>query len=429
MKSRYLFLLLASGLVATALWGQPAATDEFPSVESEGGRHLLVTLPQQPSRPLQYAGSSPRGYRGRGYKTSQRVKRVAARLAKAYGLRRVDEWPIQALDVHCVVYEVPPGRPLEEVLERLRRDVRVESAQPMNIFRVMAQAYDDPYLDLQHGLQSMQIESAHDWADGDGVRVAIVDTGVDVSHPELEGRIAAAENFVDDDARRFTTDVHGTAVAGVIASAANNGIGIVGVAPAVRILALKACWAEETGSIPAYCTTFTLAKALSYAIARRPHVLNLSLAGPADPLLARLLARAIERGIVVVTASAPEAGSEAVFPAAMDRVIAVTTAVAGTVPGRRGLPALNAPGDEVFTTVPHGAYDFLSGSSLAAAHVSGLVALLLEHDRSLPTERIVALLRETGGETARGVNGCRALIRLLGSGGCPEPSPASLAGY
>ncbi len=438
MIHRGLLLLIASAQLAAPGWSQPPALTQ--SVEAghldaaAAERHILVTLPQRPARRLQYAGSTPRGYLGGGaYKTSQRVKRVAARLARSYGLRRVDEWPIEALKVHCVVYELPHDRPVEEILALLESDPRVESAQPMRLFKVLAQShsraqtYDDPYLGLQHGIESMQIESAHLWAKGVGVRVAVIDTGVDLTHPELEGRIAGAENFVDQDSQLFTADVHGTAVAGIIASAANNGIGIVGVAPAVEILALKACWPLEAGSVPALCSSFTLAKAISFAIARRPDVLNLSLTGPPDPLLSRLLARAIERGIIVVSAADPETSGQPGFPAALDRVIAVATAGRGDRAAAPAVARLSAPGDEIFTTMPYGAYDFLSGSSLAAAHVSGLVALLLEHDEDLSAEQILALLQETGGASAQGVNGCRALTRLLGSGTCPEVALASLA--
>jgi subtilisin family serine protease len=295
----------------------------------------------------------------------------------------------------------------------------------MGLFRVLAQRYDDPYFSLQHGIRSMQIDQAHQWARGQGVEIAVIDTGVDVTHPELEERIADAQDFVADSSQSFAADIHGTAVAGVIASAANNGIGIVGVAPAVKILALKACWPLEPGSVAALCSSFTLAKAISFAISKRPDVLNLSLAGPPDPLLSRLLSRAIDRGIIVISAADPELGGRPGFPSALDRVIIVSTAGsdgwAVTPDSVAAVRRLIAPGDEILTTMPYGTYDFLSGSSLAAAHVSGLVALLLERNRDLSVEQILALLRETGGASERGVNGCVALAHLMGSGTCLEP--------
>lgn len=427
-----LLLLASLGMPATSarsLAAPPSAGEE--SVAPTAERHILVTFPQSPARRPQRAGSTPRAYGGnRAYKSSPRAKRAAARLARAYGLRAVDAWPIQALSVHCVVYELPAEVSPAELIERLADDPRVESVQQMQLFKVLA-SYNDPYLELQHGIESMQVEQAHLLASGQGVRVAVIDTGVDVDHPELQGRIAAAENFVDKDANGFTGDIHGTAVAGVIASVAGNGIGIVGVAPAVEILALKACWQETPDSVAAVCNTFTLAKAISYAMASRSQVLNLSLAGPADRLLSRLIARAIEQGIVVIGAAGPDAAPGSVFPSASNGVITVAAngegsgaaaAGAGWLPAR----ALTAPGLEILTIKPYGAYDFLSGSSLAAAHVSGIVALLLERDRKLSPAKIHALLRASGGSSNAGVNACTALTHLLGSGSCPRATVAAL---
>ncbi|MCZ6727561.1 MAG: S8 family serine peptidase [Acidobacteria bacterium] len=426
--------LIAFALVVAPAWAavfgqEPSPVGSRQSSVSANDRQVLVTFSQQASRRLRRAGSTPRAYGGRTtYKTSPRVKRVAARLAKTYGLRRVDEWPIQALGVHCVVYELPRDLPSRDLLELLARDPRVESAQEMQIFRVLARGYNDPYLDLQHGIRSMQIERAHLWARGRGVKVAVIDTGVDVNHPELQDRIETAKNFVDENPQAFTSDVHGTAVVGVIAAAADNGIGIVGVAPAVEILALKACWQEQTGSASAICNSFTLAKAISFAISRDPDVLNLSLAGPPDPLLSRLLSRAIDRGIVVISAADPDLGRRPGFPSAVDRVITVSAAGTGDPRASSSVAAVHAliaPGKEIFTTTPHGTYGFLSGSSLAAAHVSGLAALLLERAKGLSADRILALLRGTG---SNGLNACAALTRLLHSGTCPAAAVTSSGG-
>ncbi len=425
---------LAIALVSVALtsgsFAQASTHDERPesSVSEIGaGVQILVTFEQRSSRRLPSAGSTPRGYSGSraAYKTSPRSARMALKLAREYGLRHVDGWPIELLDVHCVVYEVPDGRSTGELLDRLSSDPRVASAQRMQLFEVLGrESYNDPHFPLQHGLHAMQVAEAHRWGLGDGVRVAIVDTGVDIDHPELEGRLAAAENFVDDDSLRFTQDVHGTAVAGVIASLADNGIGIVGVAPSVRILALKACWEGADGSASAICSTFTLAKAISFAVGKRADVLNLSLTGPRDPLLAELLARAIDRGVVVVTAMAEGGSGGPGFPASLDRVIAVRSARGRIARGALD-PAttIAAPGEDVLTIRPQGAYDFMSGSSLAAAHVSGVAALLLEQRPKLTHDAILRLLDSTSdrAETAPGgVNACAALAELLGGTSCSE---------
>ncbi len=395
----------------------PAA--ESGPVAQTGPAQILVTFAPKPGRRLQRAGTSRQLYgRAGSYRTSPRTSRLAARLARDYGLQQVAEWPIPLLDVHCVVYELPPDGEVEATLGRLAADPRVDSAQPMQLFEVLATAYDDPYLHLQHSIDSLQVDAAHRWALGRGVRVAVVDSGVDVEHPDLEGRIWLAENFTGRRSPGFTADVHGTAVAGIIASTAGNGIGIVGVAPDVKILALKACW-EETGTARAHCDSFTLAQAISVAAERGADVLNLSLAGPADPLLERLLRAAMARGLVVVAAS-PGPAAAGGFPSDVDGVLLV--AAAG----------------------PRGGYDFLSGSSFAAAHVSGITALLLERRPRLDARSLRSLLADDVpvgstlsparklGEAAGGgpalVNACRALARLVGETGCPPPAPAPASG-
>ncbi len=111
-----------------------------------------------------------------------------------------------------------------------------------------------------------------------------------------------ARNLVAEHPLARDGEIHGTAIAGIIASAVNNREGIIGVAPDVSIAALRACWAVVDDGLAAQCSSFSLAQALEVALGLQPNVINLSLAGPDDPLLSRLLDRAIERGIVVVTA-------------------------------------------------------------------------------------------------------------------------------
>ncbi len=225
-------------------------------------------------------------------------------------------------------------------------------------------------------------------ATGRGVRVAVVDTGVDVGHPDLKNRIANASNFVDRGEQTFTSDIHGTAVAGVIAADGESEGRIASAAPEAEIFALKACWPQPAGSRQAVCNSYTLARAINFAIAEHAQILNFSLAGPADPLLARLVRAALARGITVVAAEAPAATAS--FPASLDGVIAV---VASDLDGglRAPVPAgsrLAAPGVDILTTVPHGSYDFFSGSSLAAAEVSGIAALLLERNPKLTPAQV-----------------------------------------
>ena len=243
-----------------------------------------------------------------------------AGLRHDYRLVAIDGWPIETLGVYCAVMEVDPARSVDETLARVKADPRVQLAQPMQLFSVHG-GYDDPYFSQQYGAGSMQLLQMHQQATGRGIRVALIDTGVDRTHPDLKGRIGIARNFVADDAR-FDTDIHGTAVAGIIAADANNATGIVGIAPDADLLALKACWQGARDDIRAQCNTFTLAKALTFAIDQHADVINMSLGGPNDPLLALLIEVALARDIAVVAAR--ESADE--FPANLHGVIAVRAA-------------------------------------------------------------------------------------------------------
>ena len=335
----------------------------------------------------------PRGYHRPGYRISETAAIALAGLERDYGLTRVDGWPIGLLDVYCAVMAVDPDHDVDATLARISGDPRVHLAQPMQSFNV--RGYDDPYFDAQYGAGSPQVLQMHQRSTGHGVLVAVIDTGMDRTHPDLKGRIATARNFVDNDAR-FDSDIHGTAVAGIIAADANNGIGIVGLAPGANLLALKACWQGAVDDIRAQCNTFTLAKALSFAIDQHADIINMSLGGPNDPLLALLIELALARGIEVVAAD--DATGE--FPAGLAGVIAVRAIDRDDSPASADGPpdgpknkvggiVVEVDAHDLLSTSPGGHYDYFSGSSMGAARVAGLSALLRQERSSVTTDQIV----------------------------------------
>lgn len=350
--------------------------------------------------------------------------RTSAELAQVYSLRILYAWTMASLGEQCVVFEVPAGRSAHDLVRRLASDRRVSSVQTVETFATLgSQDKNDPYAHLQHSYQTLRLEQAHRLATGKGVRVAVVDTGVDFDHPDLRERVTVANNFVDQGERTFTTDVHGTAVAGVIAASAND-IGIVGVAPGAEIYALKACWQQPPASREAVCNSYTLAKAVDFAITKGTQVLNFSLGGPPDPLLGRLIGVALSKGIVVVAA---DGGPSRDFPASHQGVLGITgsddlkgePAAPATVHSQ--LPALAAPAVDILTTIPKASYDFFSGSSLAAAEVSGIAALLLQRDPKLTPARIAEIIRKTAHPLNPThlvqVDACAAVASVAG-GGC-----------
>jgi hypothetical protein len=413
----------------TALPGRPAADAAADAVTGPvpGGPSgiVLVTVRNRPAPIPVLAASGVHGYDVvPGYREGEQARAAVEQLAARYHLRLVDEWPIQALHVHCVLFHVGASDSRGEVLARLAQDPAIELAQPLQTFQTYSSAYNDPYFGLQRGLARISAADAQVWTRGEGVRVAVIDTGLDAAHPDLSGRVELVRNFVDGNAGQFASDRHGTEVAGVIAADANNHEGIVGVAPEARILALKACWQLDARSDAAQCNSFTLAKAIAIAIESGARVINLSLGGPPDALLSQLVEYALSRGVIVIGAVPPDGRVEG-FPVGVAGVIAVDSVERPDRERAGGADrALRAPGREVLTLTPGGHYDFVSGSSLAAAHVSGAVALLLSEKGGLDSASIYGLLRRTslaGPDGSEAINVCAAVVALRSSGSCPQP--------
>ncbi|MCB1058178.1 MAG: S8 family serine peptidase [Acidobacteria bacterium] len=338
-------------------------------------------------------------------------------LEQLYRVRHVAAWEMSTLGVHCVLFQ-SEGHPVSWALRLLGQDKRVEVAQEVHWFQTLAstaRSAVDPYRHLQTNADALHLDEAQTRAKGTGITVAVIDTGVDVTHPDLAERIVSARNFVDQEDSRFTQDVHGTAVSGVIAASGNNGLGILGVAPEAKILALKACWPLARRSQQAVCNSYTLALALDFAILHGARIINLSLAGPRDPILEQLVDTGIERGIAVVAAVDDTLGEP--FPASLPSVVAVRALEDGDpIPPQVALPpSLAAPGREILSTVPGGTYDFFDGSSFAAAQVSGVAALVLELRPELKPAELRQLLFDTAGDNpGQGVVDAAAAVERAG---------------
>ena len=242
------------------------------------------------------------------------------------------------------------------------------------------QGYSDPFAALNYGPAMTGALRLHGQAVGSGQLVAVIDTGVDVDHPDLQGRLREGIDTTD---KGFGPDLHGTAVTGIIAAEADNAIGSYGVAPAVEILPIKACHPKEEGGLNARCTTSSLVKALDVAIVADATIINMSLAGPPDDLLARFVSLAVQQDRLIV-AGAGNGGEHAKpgFPAALPGVLAVTAIdVADKLyrqANRGDYIDVAAPGVDIISISPNGQYPPLSGTSMAAAHVTGVAALIKE---------------------------------------------------
>jgi subtilisin family serine protease len=388
-----LSLLMVAALAPAAASAAAAAA---PAEASAPPARIVVAFANEPLAAPGPAGTTGSRYAGTGYRVGQSAQRQAHNVAAAYALREVASWPIQLLSMHCVVFEIANGRPVAEVLVALAKDSRVVLAQPLQEFHTLtsqdaaataatpATPYNDPLYDLQTNMTALGIARAHARTQGAGVRIALIDTGVDPDHPDLRGASVHRHSFIDRSVSAGSLR-HGTAMAGLIVAVANNHIGIVGIAPRAQLEVFEACWQLAPGNDAAACNTYTLARALAAALASGAALVNLSFAGPADPLLSALVQAGLKRGVTFIAAAAP---ADAPFPTAIPGVITA----AGT---ERTLPAgaLAAPSQHILTLRPGGEYDFESGTSVAAAEITAVLALLVSASPTrLPTATLVSLL-------------------------------------
>lgn len=303
---------------------------------------------------------------------------VAADIERRFGVTVAAEWPLRSISVHCLVVDTSGHSDVEDLIKRMRADAQIRTVQRMQDFELLSDLYLDSLFPAQSSLAQLNALAAHRRSTGSGVRVGVVDSGIDSSHPDLEGQLVEVRDFVSV-TRSGAIEAHGTAIAGIIAADAANALGMVGVAPEAELVGLRACWEPQGKS--GRCSSFSLARALNFAILNRLGVINLSLSGPSDPLLEELVLAAIKDGLVIVAAWGES--SAAAFPASIPGVIA-----AGGSPDA-GIPA---PAVDVISTAPRGRHRYVSGSSVAAAHVSGVAALLLALRADLKTDDIARAL-------------------------------------
>ncbi len=282
---------------------------------------------------------------------------------------------------------------------------------------------------MQYSVAKMQLAQAHRLARGEQVLVAVIDSQIDAGHPELAGRVAAEIDVVG---KAGPPHAHGTAMAGAIVAQAK----IMGVAPEARILAIRAFSQNAAGA--ATGTSYDLARAIDRAVGAKARIINLSFAGPNDPMLEKALQAARDAGAILV-AAAGNAGPKAapLYPAAAAGVIAVTATDADdnlyAEANRGAYIAVAAPGVDVLVPAPGQSYEMTTGTSVAAAHVSGVAALLLGRDPKLSPDAVRAILTKSaqrpGAPAADGygagiADAYRAIVTLAPATSAPAASAA-----
>ena len=398
-RALLLGLLFCIGTISPA-WAAKPPTPPAASLNLD--RQVLVLLrlpPEHFEANAAYGG----GY-GTGAGRAAR-QRIASRIANTHGLILVQAWPMPLLGLDCFVMSAPEGRALDVVTAALAQDRDVAWSEPMHTYRAQGAAPrsepslpNDPLFRVQPAAAQWHLAELRGIATGRGIKVAVIDSSIDSQHPDLKGQVSVHQNFVTDHAD--TPELHGTGIAGVIAAISDNHLGMAGIAPGARLMALRACW--QLNGTSTLCDTLSLAKALHYALQNGAQVINLSLSGPPDQLLGRLIDVGLKQGVVVVGAVDPGLPGGG-FPASHPGVVAVASArTASDGPNRIYV----APGLDVPTTLTGARWGLVNGSSYAAAHVSGLYALMLEHEpRGRSPPMLIAL---SGGGT---IDACASVRR------------------
>ncbi len=314
-------------------------------------------------------------------------------LARRYDLTQIETQSFPLLGSSLYRWRIGGGRSVAGVIGALGSENIVAGVQPNYIFTLQQAATAPagaPGDAAQYVLAELQIEQAHRIAIGRNVLIAVIDSEVDAKHPDLDGSVVKSFDALGGDA---TPHLHGTEMAGAIAAHGK----LMGIASGAQMLAVHAF--DDNPGI-AKGNSFAIYKGLQWAADNNARIVNMSFAGPADPTLRRLIAAAYDKGIVLI-AAAGNAGpqSEPLYPAADPNVIAVTATDSDDhvfkMANRGRYIAVAAPGVDILALAPGGAYQLSTGTSIAAAHVSGIAALLLERKPSLKPADIRAVLIAT----------------------------------
>lgn len=345
--------------------------------------------------------------------------------AKARKLRKLTKLKLRSQVALLKLDQKLSKREIKQLIRKLNNsrfnneDYEIEAVYPNLIYEISST--DDPLNSNQWSHQFLKPEELWSITKGEGITVAVIDTGVDYRHEDLAANIwtnkdEIANNGIDDDGNGYIDDVrgwdfvattgllcvagedcgradndpsdhngHGTHVAGIIGAVQNNRIGISGIAPEVKIMPLRAGY--STGA-SAYLQTSDILDALAYAINNNADVINMSFAGGGLDILHDIIKLADSLDIVMVAAAGNNSTSSQMYPAAFPEVISVG-AIADNLTKMSfsnygDWVDIVAPGSWIYSTVPNNLYDYKSGTSMASPLVAGVAALIKAKNKINP---------------------------------------------
>jgi filamentous hemagglutinin family protein len=318
-----------------------------------------------------------------------------AALTRSLGLEIISQQNFDALGRTVFRFRIASHLSVRDVIQAIETNSVYVSAQPSYTYALTQDAAqaDLAQADLagapadtnrrgdaaQYIVDKLHLTEAHSIATGRDVKVAVIDSEIDANHPDLQGVITATYDALPSADQ--TPHPHGTGMAGAIASHRR----LLGIAPRAKLLAVRAFGTDEKG---AQGTSMNIVKGLEWAVQQGAEVINMSFAGPRDPILQQAIKKLSDDGVIMI-AAAGNAGpkSPPLFPGADANVIAVSaTDMDDKVfknANRGKYVAIAAPGVDILVPAPDGGYQLTTGTSVAAAHISGVVALLKERNPQL----------------------------------------------
>ena len=335
------------------------------------------------------------------------VERLRAAVANL-GVSILASEDFSILGSTAVRLHIDDGRTPAEVIRALAAVQMVAVAQPQYVYNLdqasgapapsSSRSDGQPGDAAQYILQKLSLGDVHRMVRGTNVPIAVIDSEIDAAHPDLEGAVTQRYDAVGAPDKPHP---HGTGMAGAIGARQR----LLGTAPAARLLAVHAF---STSVATPESTTFNILKGINWAVGQGVRVINMSFAGPKDPSLERALKAAYDRNIVLI-AAAGNAGSKSppLYPGADPNVIAVTATdvddklFAGANRGK--YVSVSAPGVDILVPAPENTYQITTGTSVAAAEVSGIVALLLERNPKLTPADVRRILHSSARRLGPGV--------------------------
>ena len=317
-------------------------------------------------------------------------------IARTLGARHRDSRSLTALRLTISVFDLDWRADLAAIEAALRASLDVLAMDVSREYVAHASGFELSARSLQYAIELINARDTSRFADGRGVRVALIDGGIDDRHVALKGKFLAHIDLVGEATSpqpSFAYDElrHGTGVAGIVLASG----AMIGLAPGARAIAIKAFSLRGGDGKTIRSSSERIARAIEIALRLRARVINMSFAGPRDRVVEFVVGAALAEGAILVAA----AGSAAAYPAAYHGVIGVAAVDAAEqrspVIAARDHIAVLAPGVDVLTAAPGGGFQTLSGASLAAAHVSGAAALLVELRPTLDARDVLAILRRT----------------------------------